>query len=96
MNVYEFAVLIAAIFLALCFLAHLAILGIWLSLRKEMRDMRTEFTYELRAIGVGGVRVSDAELEQAYKRGVMSVIQPQIHAHNAPPNADSKSPSDDD
>ena len=96
MNVYEFAALIAIVFLALCFLSHLAILGIWLSLRKEIRDMRTELTHELRAVGVRGVRVSDAELEQAYMRGVMSVIQPQIHAHNAPPSADSNPPTGDD
>ena len=96
MSVYEFAAIILAIFLALCSLAHLAILGIWLSLRKEMREMRTEFTHEIRAIGAGGVRVSDVELEQAYMRGVMSVIQPQAHAHNAPPSADSNPPSTDD
>ena len=95
MNVYEFAALIAIIFLALCFLAHLAILGIWLSLRKEMRDMRTESTHEIRD---ASVRVSDAELEQAYKRGVMSAIQSQTQAraHNAPPSADSNPPTDDD
>lgn len=95
MSVYEFAAIILAIFLTLCSLAHLAILGIWLSLRKEMREMRTERTHEIRA---ASVRVSDAELEQAYKRGVMSAIQsqPQARTHNAPPNADSNPPSADD
>lgn len=100
MSVYEFAAIILAIFLTLCSLAHLAILGIWLSLRKEMREMRTECTHELRAIGArgGDDGVSDAELEQAYKRGVMSAIQSQTQAraHNAPPSADSNSPSDGD
>ena len=81
--------IIAAVFLALCFLANLAILGIWLSLRKEIREMKSELTHEIRAIGVrgGGGGVSDVELEQAYIRGVMSAIQSQAHAHDAPPSS---------
>ena len=45
-------------------------------------------------ISAATARVSDAELEQARMRGVMSAIQPQAHAHEStgtrpnPPDAD--------
>ena len=73
--------IIAAIFLTLCALTNLAILAIWLSLRKEVRGMRAELVTEIRAIGAG-VRVSDVELENARMQGVMSVIQAQAHSHD--------------
>ena len=92
MNAYEVAALIIIVFLTFCFMVNVAIIGIWISLRKEMREMKTELRDEVRAIGV---RVSDVELEQAYMRGVMSAIQSQTQAraHDAPPSADSNSPS---
>ena len=66
--------------------------GIWVGMRNEIREMRAEHREDIRAMSVridaAGVRVSDVELEQARMRGVMSVIQPQAHAHNAPPSAD--------
>ena len=73
--------IIAAVFLAFCALFNAAILAIWLSLRKEIRGMRAELVTEIRAIGAG-VRVSDAELENARMQGVMSVIQAQAHSHD--------------
>ena len=83
--------IIAAVFLAFCALTNLAILAIWISLRKEIRGMRTELVTETRAIGAEiravGARVSDAELENARMQGAMSVIQAQAHSHDAPPSA---------
>ena len=61
--------------------------GIWVGMRNEIREMKAE-------IQAAAVRVSDAELEQARMRGVMSVIQPQAHTHEStgtrpnPPDAD--------
>jgi len=61
--------------------------GIWVGMRNEIREMRAE-------IQAASVRVSDVELEQARMRGVMSVIQPQAHAHEStgtrpnPPDVD--------
>ena len=91
MNATDLAI-IAAVFLAFCALFNAAILAIWLNLRKEIRGMRAELVTEIRAIGAGardavGVRVSDAELENARMQGVMSVIQAQAHSHDAPPSA---------
>ena len=71
-------------------------------LRSEMTDMRSELMTEIRA---AGVRVSDAELEQARMQGVMSVIQPQAHDHtressgtrqNPPADSQSAPPTDND
>ena len=76
--------IIAAVFLAFCALTNLAILAIWISLRKEIRGMRAELKDEIRAVSV---RVSDAELENARMQGAMSVIQAQAHSHDAPPSA---------
>ena len=66
---------------------HIALFGFWISMRNEIREMKAEIRAAI-------VRVSDAELEQARMRGVMSVIQPQAHAHEStgtrpnPPDGD--------
>ena len=68
---------------------EIALFGFWISIRNEIRAMRAEIL----ALGVS-VRVSDAELERARMRGVMSVIQPQAHARESagtrpnPPDGD--------
>ena len=69
----------------------IAFFGIWIGMRNEMREVKADLTAEIRAVGA---RVSDAELEQARMRGVMSVIQPQAHTHEStgtrpnPPDGD--------
>ena len=72
---------------------HAALWGFWIAVRNEMRAVRAELTTGIRA---AGVRVSDAEIERARMEGVMSVIQPQAHAHESAgarlnPPADSQS-----
>ena len=68
---------------------QIALFGFWISMRNEIRAMRAEIL----ALGVS-VRVSDAELERTWTRGVMSVIQPQARAHEStgtrpnPPDGD--------
>ena len=68
---------------------HIALFGFLISTQNEIRVVRAEIL----AAGVS-VRVSDAELEQARMRGVMSVIQPQARAHEStgtrpnPPDGD--------
>ena len=71
----------------------IAFWGIWVGMRNELREMRAEHREDARATSA---RVSDVELEQARMQGIMSVIQPQARAHNAPPSADSNPPTDDD
>ena len=91
MDASDLAVISVVSVLSFGFMAIGATLfGIWVGMRNEMREMKAE-------IQAVGVRVSDVELEQARMRGVMSVIQPQAHAHEytgARPNptADSQSP----
>ena len=54
---------------------HIALLAFWIDIRNEIRAMRAELKTGIRAelvvgIRAAGVRVSDAELEQARMRGV--------------------------
>ena len=84
--------LIGAISVVGFIIIHAALWGLWIAIRNEIRSARAE----IRAI-CAGVRVSDAELERAWMEGVMSVLQPQAHAHEytgARPNptAESQSP----
>lgn len=62
----------------------IGLFGIWIGMRNELREMRSELKDEIRAVSV---RVSDAELENARMQGAMSVIQAQAHSHDAPPSA---------
>ena len=91
MNASDLAAISAASVLGFAII-HIALLfGFWISTQNEIRAVRAEIL----AAGVSvRVRVSDAELEQARMRGVMSVIQPQAHTHEStgtrpnPPDAD--------
>ena len=76
--------------------------GIWVGMRNDVRELKVELMTEIRA---AGVRVSDAELEQARMRGVMSVIRPQAHDHtresaetrqNPPADSQNAPPTDND
>ena len=57
---------------------EIALFGFWISIRNEIRETKAALMSEISAVGT---RVSDAELEQARMRGVMSAIQPQAHTH---------------
>ena len=93
---------------------HIALLAFWIDIRNEIRAMRTELKTAIRAELVGeiraaGVRVSDAELEQARMQGVMSAVQsqarcraresagarrnPPADSQDAPPNDNERQPS---
>ena len=95
MDASDLAVISVVSVLAFGFMAMgIGFFGIWVGMRSEMREMKAELTTEIRVVGV---RVSDVELEQARMRGVMSVIQPQAHAHEYTggrpnPTADTQSP----
>lgn len=72
---------------------HVALWGFWINMRNEIRAARAE-------IRAAGVRVADVELERARMKGVMSVMQPQAHAHesagtrpNSPAGSQSAPPS---
>ena len=85
--------LIGAISVLGFIIIHAALWGFWIAIRNEIRAMRAELTTGIRA---AGVRVSDVELEQARMQGVMSVLQPQAHAHEftgARPNPTAESQS---
>ena len=70
---------------------EIALFGFWISIRNEIRETKAALMSEISA---ASARVSDAELEQARMRGVMSVIQPQARAHE--PTGTRPNPPDPD